>query len=188
MAAAVYACGLSCHQRPHRVYRCGFGLEFRTPLGLSMIITRGGKGVSAGAQLSRGRDAGTINHRSRGANKRAAEFRRGLTIMVMMGMLENETEGVDRKSVWRDKRDAAPLVGKNVKGNTSVVTWSVVWRTRYLMYMLISACALSQRDEMPLSSSKCSHRTVDGGPRRQNAQPMVRAVSAKCASMRRHSW
>jgi hypothetical protein len=41
---------------------------------------------------------------------------------------------------------------------------------------------------MPLSSSKCSHRNVDGGPRRQNAQPMVRAVSAKCASMRRHSW
>jgi hypothetical protein len=53
-------------------------------------------------------------------------IRRGLTIMVMMGVLKNETEGVDRKSVWRDKRDAAPLVGKNVKGNRSVVTWSVV--------------------------------------------------------------
>jgi hypothetical protein len=34
-----------------------------------------------------------------------------------------------------ENRDAAPLVGKNVKGNTSVVTWSVIWGTRYLMYI-----------------------------------------------------
>jgi hypothetical protein len=65
-------------------------------------------------QLSRGRDAGTINHRSRGANTCGGISSRA-NHDGYVGMLENDTESVDSKSVWKDKRDAASLVGKNVK-------------------------------------------------------------------------
>jgi hypothetical protein len=58
---------------------------------------------------------------------RAAEFGCGLTTMVMMGVLENETE-----SVWSVRLCGGTQrrLSKEGKGNTSVVTWSVLFDER----------------------------------------------------------
>jgi hypothetical protein len=64
---------------PADLPRFRFGVSHST--GVVVDHNAGGEeSISAEAQLSRGRDAGTINHLSRGSATRAAECRRMLTM------------------------------------------------------------------------------------------------------------
>jgi hypothetical protein len=108
------------------------------------------------------------------------EVLRVLTMMVMLGIVERGKLN-DRVGFWSEGIRTVPVGGyagcsascwKECKIRDGIRTSSLRFGDEAEKFALVSAV-----------SWRAPRHTF-----RQNAQPMVRAVSAKCASMRRHSW